>query len=553
MAATDGTTGDGVRNLLVSHPLSDSQSPVSDQAKLPRPKAMIRGLRRFALSPGGMCVVILLAASAVRMWPLFAAGPAIAAPDYDEGVYVAAARAIAHGATPYRDFVFPHPPAVPLALSHLVTLGSPSFGLGLARVSMALLGGLSACMLSRVVRSQLGLAAGYAAGLTYAIYPAAANSERGVFLEPVLNFLAIASLGLWVLSLGAKRLNGSTQCLLAGLLAGIAITTKLWGALFLLACLMFPPRELRWPRAYLLSGTVLASVALVTPFALAAGPSHLFQQVVSFQLERPPDGEGSALARLGEMLAAEPRPASLLLSAIAVCGALSLAWQPNRLVKIAAAWIGLTAAAFLVSRAYWHQYNAFLAPGLSICVGAAAKWMTTRIGSQRPIRTLSRRLLALLLVLPLSVAAALLLLPPALDGMLPPVAVDNPSLHGVASLGCVWSFEPGWLLVADLDPTMVLEQTIPDLPNAAAAAIDPYAAQLLADQQAGLPRAAEPFTSQASQEPVERLLTACSSGVVVVGGRGHQQLRDAEAQLKHWGYSRLATTSGPDIWVKSPK
>ena len=59
---------------------------------------------------GWLLCAIVAGGALMRALPLLYFGSTGSVADYDEGVYFAAAAAVARGALPYRDFVYAHPP-----------------------------------------------------------------------------------------------------------------------------------------------------------------------------------------------------------------------------------------------------------------------------------------------------------------------------------------------------------------------------------------------------------------------------------------------------------
>src|SRR5690349_6055105 len=117
------------------------------------PRATVHLSSRRALV---VALAVGVLAAAVRVGTiLHGSGPYALSVWYDDGVYYAAATAVAFGRMPYRDFVLLHPPGIVWALLPFAWFGrltgDPN-GMAAARLGWACLGGLNAALVVVVTR-----------------------------------------------------------------------------------------------------------------------------------------------------------------------------------------------------------------------------------------------------------------------------------------------------------------------------------------------------------------------------------------------------------------
>ena len=229
----------------------------------------------------------------------------------DEFVYLALGRDIAHGAAPYRDFWFFHPPGM------LVVLGllNPLIGhwWPLARLLDVLLDSAVAALVWRIGLHFYGRRLALAAGALYAINPTALVSAVRVDQE-----VAVTALGMLGLVLMLTR-RSHTAALMAGICRGMACWSKYPALIFLPVYALAAPR--RVPACLL--GWLGATVLLFSPYL---GSVHsLYDQSFAWQLfDRRPAAPAvrikisvifwlaanplavAALARKGEPYASRP-------------------------------------------------------------------------------------------------------------------------------------------------------------------------------------------------------------------------------------------------------
>lgn len=192
--------------------------------------------------------------------------------DYDEFVLLLLARDFAHGAVPYRDFMFFHPPGALIwlrALEPLTALWWPW-----ARVLTSAIDSATAVMVLVVGCRVFDRRTGLAAGLVYVASPLALVSSVRVGQDPLIT--ALGMLGLTALLIGPER----RWAVAAGVCLGIATWIKYPALFFAPVYLLLAPRRFLWVS----TGTVCSCAALLAPFS---GQSHeLYAQTVSFQHTR---------------------------------------------------------------------------------------------------------------------------------------------------------------------------------------------------------------------------------------------------------------------------
>lgn len=192
--------------------------------------------------------------------------------DYDEFVLLLLARDTAHGATPYRDFMFFHPPGALVflaALQPLTHLWWP-----LARVLVALVDSVTAVLVMTIGTSIFARREALAAGVLYALSPLALIAGTRVGQDPIVTFCGVA--GILVL----VRTTSMSGAAIGGVLLGIAIWTK-YPAIYFLPIYLLASRR----RAIVvLVSTLLTLAVLFLPFH--AEWRQLYDQTIQFQRTR---------------------------------------------------------------------------------------------------------------------------------------------------------------------------------------------------------------------------------------------------------------------------
>jgi hypothetical protein len=477
--------------------------------------------------------VIALGAFLLRVFPFFGAEGAWGyRVDYDEGVYFSSASLMLDGLLPYRDYLFVHPPGLLVFLS--LTSWTRSFlgvdgAFALSRWIAALLGTLNVVLVARLVlRSSGARWSALVAAALYATYPEVVQVERGPFLEPLLNLVCLSLAT--VVAIAAQSAQRARWLWLAGALAGLAISIKLWalvwvvGALWAISIFATKKELLQF-----FTASALAAGLVVLPFALQA-PENFFTQAVLFHAWRPPDGIIARLPRLEQLFAlrhlASPVLALLMIGLMVVRAARTATSR-----MICGAWV-LTFAAFLTSPSYWAQYNAHLIASEAVLAGLFLSWATPHL-----LRRSGLGIGAVVLLLTfLGISAVHAVRRSAGDDR--HLQLARSSLKD--SRDCVFSFEPGWSLAAGRLPPRV-----PGTPLI----VDSYAYQLLSAVSDGHRYADTATAFAASQTPLSSV-EACRS--VLLGDRGRRQLSPTLLSRLRISHEPI-DLEGLEVWQRRPE
>lgn len=198
----------------------------------------------------------------------------------DEHIYFAMAQDVAHGAIPYRDFFFAHPPVHLLVPALLFRIFGFSYGLAFWIAPLACLA--AGLALWRLVRR---FAPGWAAVLAFVLF---------LFGRTVLqssSHLTGVNIGLMFLLWGAERLSAERPRT-GGVLLALSVMTGLYflpAALGILACFaLLRPR----PSLAALGLFLLVGLALVVLFDLASRGQFLEQVIWYHRAKGPEMGSG---------------------------------------------------------------------------------------------------------------------------------------------------------------------------------------------------------------------------------------------------------------------
>lgn len=278
-------------------------------------------------------------ASAVPLWVLLAIVPGVVALGIcsyqlsqpyalfglhgsDDGVWLAPAIRLVHGALPYRDYAWVHPPGIALLLAPIGLLGDTRDALAVARVVTALVIGLDASLAAIALRYR-GPVAMLVGGLGIAVFPQTASIGHSVAIDPYLVLCCL--LGMLAMFRGGD-LAPPRRLLLAGAFFGLAAAMKAWGIFpaigALLVCLPLWRSAVR-PFA---SGLVLGFGLPSLPFFMAA-PSAFVHDVVFSQIIRSTTGQGftSVGDRLQLLLGFTPSTdATMTYLALVIAGVLAI-------------------------------------------------------------------------------------------------------------------------------------------------------------------------------------------------------------------------------------
>lgn len=222
---------------------------------------------------------------------------------YDDGVYFSATAAVLHGLVPYRDFVLLHPPGIlvvgagPMALAHLLGL-SDADTFVMVRVLFVCLGGLNS-VLTFLAGRHASRSAGVVAGCLYAVWAPAIREERTMLLEPLVILGTLSALAL-VPPLSNRMVTGRWRPILAGLIGGVAVSTKLWAVIPILVIAVAQAWAGAWRRALAYLATAAATALVIAGPFLVLAPGQMWAMLVESQVGRPSRGE-NRLARFAEM------------------------------------------------------------------------------------------------------------------------------------------------------------------------------------------------------------------------------------------------------------
>ncbi|MBL8909592.1 MAG: hypothetical protein JNM17_02705, partial [Archangium sp.] len=270
-------------------------------------------------------------------------------------------------------------------------------------------------------------------------------------------------------------------------------------------------------RSVILGAFVVLTIALV-PFAVPAPEEMLFELIRVHSL-RPPDGDLQLAGRLREMFTARTLDITVL---VVVALPFSMVGPSRQLARVALLGVGLLSAAFMLTPAWWNQYDAALAPFMALLLGTSAHAVVTRIGARGWIVAAVALVWITFRHIELAVQR-------------PPSQVDQQALaDSLPPNAC--AFEVFELVLRDEGPP--LEPPI---------LIDSYGQALRdgARAEKRFPSANELFASEASQVTYRTQLGACDA--VRTGWRGDWQLNAASKALLQERFE----ARGEGVWVKT--
>jgi alpha-1,2-mannosyltransferase len=390
--------------------------------------------------------------------------------EYDDGVDLGAAIRLAHGSIPYRDFLFGHPPGVPLLMTPFAVVGRFTGTRDLmAMVRVVTLMVTAGCvfLVANLVRKR-GVHAAMLAGVLLAVFPMAVTADKTLLLEPYLVFFCLVGASLILSGDDAAR---TSRFVIAGAAFGFAGAIKLWAVLpaaVALACCL--PSVRRKVRPMLL-GMVGGFVVPALPFFLLA-PSAFFHDVISIQLSRGSSvGSLSVSARLVYITGVQGltaiRPtegvAELVSAAVvvSVIVAFLLRPRPTRLDWFALGSAVTAVLALLIAPDFHPHYSYFSAPFLALLIAVSCDRLLRGIGAGVGAlagRVAKRRIESVL-------AASLV------------VAAVVGAIFGIEQARSFDLAEPGYVTVADPGPIIAAA-----VPKGACAIADEPALLITADR-----------------------------------------------------------------------
>jgi hypothetical protein len=427
-----------------------------------------------------------------------------------------------------------HPPGYFLVLAPVGALTSalgPAQAFSLARWLATLVGAANIALSARVAHRAAGPVAGVAAAVAYAVFPEIVAYERNPYLEPFLNLACLLLADAW---LSDRVREAPRRAFAAGVALGLACTVKLWGVVWVMACLVSAPDRRAITR--LAAGAAVAVVLVAGPF-FAMAPASFVEQTLVLQAMRPPDGMAVGLGRVPALFRL-----SGALAAAALGGVMAAAWRRESPAWRGARFFGaawaLLLVAFVVSRTYWPEYNAHLAPATAHLAGLGAAGLWNAARGRGP--ALAAAAVAILVAVPLHPLAHSVRGSRHGGDLMTRVArtVDRT----IPRESCWVAFEPAWALAADRLPQRVA---------------DVYATMLIEARHAsrqGLPNAYAAFQTRAPQRRIRQLLRGCE--FLSLGARGHGQLTPGTLRWIERRWTRVVAATeetGLDVWRLSPR
>lgn len=489
---------------------------------------------------------ILLAAGAtvvLRMLARAWIGP-LATINYDEGCYVTQGSLLARGFVPYRDFAMAHPPGIAVFAAPFTWLASPSTALVLCRFAMALVGGASAYLVGSIARSKTSTAAALGAMAVYALLPEVASSERQLMIEPLLNLCCLLVARTWLVDRSDR--TWQRRAWQTGVLLGLAVFCKSWAVLVLIPlAVTATPRRRPAELGRVALAAAGTSLLLLAP-VLVLAPQQFLDQTIRFQAGRPTEGASftERLASIfGSPTAVRALPATLIV--VAAVAVAVHARRADRLTTFSLAWMATLIVSFLVAPTYTIQYNAHLGPSVGLVsagVFEALLRQRTRAKGRSPAFRLAGVAAVVVCVTAVGVAARGIRWVPAnrggsgqeWTGQVADV-LDSPRVPA----GCVFAFEPAWLIPAD-------RRAEPD--DAGPLVSDSFGGALSEAVRTGA--ADQSFEAPAAQAATQRAVDGCDT--VLLGVTGRVQLGAQGLERFRAEFERIATTTpdGPDVWVR---
>ena len=234
--------------------------------------------RSLAREAPALRVLLLLGAAAISGFTLLRE-----LYPYDEGQILLAARRVAQGEWPYADFVFPYGPGQPLLLGSLEDLLGPS--LLWWRIVRVCADAVVALVVFVLVRREAPLAVALVAWLIAAAAMAQPGGSNPFAVAIALGLCAFAVATAEPPRAGRRTLR---RCAAAGGLVALAgfwrVDFGLFAGLAVVVALALAPGEralrVRAAGTFTLTAAGLG-LALYAPFAIAAGPGTLYEQMVA--------------------------------------------------------------------------------------------------------------------------------------------------------------------------------------------------------------------------------------------------------------------------------
>ncbi|MGT2425305.1 hypothetical protein [Amnibacterium kyonggiense] len=294
---------------------------------------------------------------------------------YDDGVYYAAAAAMAAGRFPYRDFLLLQPPMLEIVLLPFAAVGrliGDADAFVAARVAFMALGAVNTALIAVVLR-RFGPAAAVSGAVFYALFPPAIYGERSTLLEPIGTFGVLLALAL----LGRRTWSRPRVVeVVAGVALAAAVGAKLWYVIPAVIVLVAFWRRILFTAI----GAVAGGLAIFLPFFIAA-PAAMWRQLVQDQLGRPQSGTTPIGSRLVSIFAPPDltlsgrlpglTPSHVVVVFVVVSLALAVIALLRRGSRVFAVMFVAELGLLLTAQSYFGHYAALTAPSLALLVGVA--------------------------------------------------------------------------------------------------------------------------------------------------------------------------------------
>jgi hypothetical protein len=315
--------------------------------------------------------------------------------EYDDGFYLGTVMRFVDGTLPYKDFVYPQPPGLPLLLAPLGLVGRIIGTRSLMadiRVLTAFVTAANAGLVAFVLRRR-GVVPALVGGVALALFPMALTADKTLMLEPYL--LLFCLLGVTVMFTGDEP-AGRRRLLLAGLVFGFACTLKLWAvlpaAVAVACCLPRWRRDARPVFVGVAAGFLIPSL----PFFVLA-PRNFLRDLVAIQfLRHHAPVTTSAADRLMYITGIPGLPSvhathtlAFVLTALfagIVAAAFVVPVPRTRLDWFALATGCLSVAAMFISPDFHFHYTYFPAVFVALLAGVSCDRLARFVGSVAPRR-----------------------------------------------------------------------------------------------------------------------------------------------------------------------
>lgn len=502
-----------------------------------------RSRLRWLLAPVPMAVV---AVAVLRIAGFVGIGVMDHGLNFDEGAYLSAAELLVDGEVMYRDYIAVHPPVLFYALVPVTWLPDAAV-FGAARTLMVLVALASIALAGRLAARHLRPWPAAAVVVAYGIAPDALVAGRSVVTETLVNLLCIVAALAWLPAGQPDDRAADRRAVLAGVAFGLACATKLLALPMLLAIVASAaPGRRRGDLARFGLGAVAAFGAVTLPMALRA-PAEFFEQVVWFQANRPvPTAPLLSLDRAQRLV---PGIFSLqhLQNVLFPLAGLAVVWGVavergvvGRFARFAVVWFASASAAMYLGRMHDGQYNAHLAVPAALALGWGLDRGFAWLRAREAVGPAAARRVGMARVAIVSTLVVLALLTVRMDRALE--LTRDPTAAQVASFvrqhdGCIFSFEPAWLLVGE---------RLPDVDRFGRIATDPYVGLLIEAMAAG--EGDQQFESPASERVVREAIERCPT--VILGSRGRWHLGGQVTWFYEHHRPVASTSTGVDVWVR---